>query len=166
MEDVAKTLRNRVTRMKIGEAILQQLDKVSLPEIKISTLVKNAHISRMTFYHYYETTELALKDYISEIIHNFENQLKDKFSAGATFTKEHLEFIFDFFAQYDKVILKIEKAGCFNLINECINNVLGSDYKNHFIAGAIIQVYMKWIHSDKAESPREMAEICYPMLAI
>ncbi len=79
--------------------------------------------------------------------------------------REALEFTFRFFAPYDKLILGIENSGSFHLITDSVNALLRNDYKDHFTAGAIMQVYMHWIHTHKKESPEEIARICYPMIA-
>ena len=60
--------RTRFTRMCIGEAVFVLMDKKEYEKIKISDIVKTAGVSRMTFYHYYETKEDALSDYFHEIV--------------------------------------------------------------------------------------------------
>ncbi len=60
--------RTRFTRVCIGEAIFSLMDKKDYKDIKISDIVKRAGVSRMTFYHYYETKEEALADFFHEIV--------------------------------------------------------------------------------------------------
>ena len=60
--------RTRFTRMCIGEAVFALMDKKAYSAIKISDIVKKAGVSRMTFYHYYESKEDALADFFHEIV--------------------------------------------------------------------------------------------------
>ncbi len=163
--DVKKTDRNRLTRMKIGEAIVSLLDKTPLSEIKIATISKITGFSRMTFYHYYVSKEAALKDYLTEIIHLFKQEtikrhLDDKFK-----TVEHLAFTFTFFAHYDKLILKLESIGCYEYIVDCVNDFFQEEYRDnfdsptdmHFYCGGIMNVFFHWLHDGQKESPRTLA---------
>ena len=54
--------RTRFTRMCIGEALFVLLDQKEYGQIRISDIVKRAGVSRMTFYHYYDTKEEAVQD--------------------------------------------------------------------------------------------------------
>ena len=54
--------------MCIGEAVFALMDKKAYSAIKISDIVKKAGVSRMTFYHYYESKEDALADFFHEIV--------------------------------------------------------------------------------------------------
>lgn len=166
MSDVKKTIRNRITRMKIGEAIVKLLDHTSLSDIKVATISKLTGISRMTFYHYYDTKEEALKDYLTELTNLYQqeliaNNLTDKFR-----TAEHLAFTLTFFAKYDKLMLKLEKIGCYRYIVDCVDDFIKREYGDHFkdneydlyfYSGGILNVYMAWIHTGKKESPRFLA---------
>ena len=49
-----KTEKNRETRRCIGEALLQLMKEKSLEEIRITDIVGMAHVSRMTYYKYYD----------------------------------------------------------------------------------------------------------------
>ena len=54
LQDKKKTDRNSLTRMSIGEAIIQLIQHEHLDEVKIASVCKRAGVSRMTFYHYYQ----------------------------------------------------------------------------------------------------------------
>lgn len=168
MEYLNRTSRNRATRMKIGETIIKLLDHNSITDIKISAIAEGAGISRMTFYHYYETKEAALVDYLSEIILSYVGELKGK---GAEFGKnsvEHLEFTLQFFAKHGAFLLKMEKVGCYGILMDGVNQFLDTNYKDefsnsiyslYFYAGALLNVFMKWIRGGKKESASEIADM-------
>ena len=63
--------RTRFTRMCIGEALFVLLDQKEYGQIRISDIVKRAGVSRMTFYHYYDTKEEAVQDYFHEIVKEY-----------------------------------------------------------------------------------------------
>ena len=168
MDSTARTMRNRLTRMKIGECILKMLDKIPLADIRVSNIAEAAGISRMTFYHYYDTKEKALVDYLAEIIETYAAEAEKRGIAHKFHTREHLEFTFQFFSRYDRYLLRLERIGCFNLLLDGINQFLETNYKKHFeasmyslyfYAGALLNVFMKWLHNGKKESVSEIARI-------
>ena len=62
-----KTEKNRETRRCIGEALLQLMKEKSLEEIRITDIVGMAHVSRMTYYKYYDHKIEVLSDYLDEL---------------------------------------------------------------------------------------------------
>lgn len=163
-----RTDRNRTTRMKIGESILGLLKRTPLAEIRISAIAQQAGISRMTFYHYYETKEAALKDYLSEIIMLYVNETREKGMDHLFHTAEDLEFTLCFFAHYKEFLLTLDKAGCYNILIDGVNDYLETYQKPHFsasiyhlyyYAGAILNVFMNWLRSGQKESPAEIANL-------
>nr|WP_027872420.1 TetR/AcrR family transcriptional regulator [[Eubacterium] cellulosolvens] len=168
INDVKKTARNRITRMRIGEAIIKLLDKTPLSEIRVATISQLTGISRMTFYRYYVSKEAALKDYLMEIIYLYKQESNNRANGSQFRTVEHLAFTFDFFAHFDKLILKLENIGCYKYIVDCVNEFFEKEYHQYFndsvydmyqYCGGIMNVFLKWIHSDRKETPRMLARI-------
>ena len=62
------TKRNRFTRQCIGESIIALMGNKAFEDITISDIVKKAGVSRMTFYHYFQSKTDALNSYLHEII--------------------------------------------------------------------------------------------------
>lgn len=167
MNDIKKTIRNQMTRIKIGETIIHLLDRFSLSEIRVVTIAKLAGISRMTFYHYYDSIENALKDYLSEIIHLYHEELHKLGLQKKFLTAEHLEFTFSYFAKYDKLLLKLEAIGCYRYIIESVNHYIETEYRSYFknsiypiyfYSGGVLNVFMAWLHDNKSDSPRALAK--------
>ncbi len=163
-----RTSRNRSTRIKIGETIIGLLDRKALSDIKISAIADGAGVSRMTFYHYYETKEAALVDYLSEIILSYVNELNGKGTDFERNSAEHLEFTLQFFAEHGAFLLKLEKVGCYGILMDGVNQFLDINYKDefgdsiynlYFYAGALLNVFMKWLKGGKKESAREIADM-------
>ena len=168
MEAVNRTTRNRLTRMKIGETILKLLEKMPLSDITVSKIAQMAGVSRMTFYHYYDTKEKALVDYLSEIVTLYVSEAKEKGIAHTFHTREHIEFTFRFFSRYAAFMLRLERIGCLHLLMDGINQFLEENYKEHFrpsiynmyyYAGGLLNVFMKWLHNGRKESVEEIAGI-------
>jgi len=163
-----QTEKNRRTRMRIGEAIISLMEKNPLDEVRISQVVIKAHVSRMTFYHYYESKEAALMDYLSELMILFNEEAKEKNINITLGSIEHISFSFQFFARYENFLLRLEKSGCYNILIDGINLFLEKNYKAsfegeiysmYFYAGALLNVFMKWLSGGQKESSEEIAKI-------
>ena len=56
------------TRMTIGNAILDELEKKEFSDIKVTDVIRTAGVSRMSFYRYYENLYYALCDYLNIVV--------------------------------------------------------------------------------------------------
>lgn len=166
--DFNRTNRNKNTRLKIGEAIISLMEKTPLSEISVSMVARMARVSRMTFYHYYETKEDALTDYLSEIILAYMDEAKRTGHEVGLRTYDHLVFALGFFSRYDKFMLMMEKNGYYNILISGVNGFLknnysesfsGSRYNLYFYAGALLNVFLEWLKGGRVETPEEIAEI-------
>lgn len=163
-----QTEKSRKTRMKIGDTIIALMEKQELGAITVSKICELAGVSRMTFYHYYETKEAALMDYLSELISLFVEEakaLKINVKLGSI---EHICFSFDFFSRYEKFLLQLEKSGCYDILINGVNRFLEINYKDtfkdaiynlYFYAGALLNVFMKWLKSGRKESVDSVAKL-------
>lgn len=156
------------TRKKIGDAIIFLLEKNELPSIKIAAIAETAGISRMTFYHYYDTKEEVIMDYFGEIISRYIEESKEKGLEPYFRTIEHLEFALKYFSRYGHFLLKLEQIGYYNLLIDGVNDFLETNYKVHFgasiynlyfYAGALLNTFLKWIQNGKKETPKEIATV-------
>lgn len=168
MENTNRTARNRTTRMRIGESILLLLDRGTLSDITISKIVKTAGVSRMTFYHYYETKEEALQDFLAELISLYVMESKEKGMDHQFHTQDHLVFTLNFFSQYDHFFLKMEQIGCYSILINGVNQFLedfyssefqSSIYNLYYYAGALLNVFIKWLRNGKKESAATLAAL-------
>lgn len=168
MKEDNRSAKNRKTRMKIGEAIIYLLEREKLEEIKISKIIKLVGVSRMTFYHYYETKEEALMDYLSELIIIYRKAAKENGADSAFGSEKDLSFALKFFAQFDNYMLRLQKSNCYNILIDGLNKYLednyssefnGSIYSLYFYGGALLNVFMKWIAGGQKESAEEIARL-------
>ena len=71
----ANELSHSITSKKIKEALYKMLEKKNINEIKVTDLIKQAGVSRGTFYkHYYYVSDI-LKEDLDELINNIVNNL-------------------------------------------------------------------------------------------
>lgn len=163
-----QTEKNRKTRMRIGDSIIKLMEKNELDEIKISKVVSMAKVSRMTFYHYYETKEDALMDYLSELMLLFVREAEEESIDITLGSTEHISYSFEFFARYKDYIIRIERAGCYYILIDGINHFLEKYYGGYFkeniynlyfYAGALLNVFIRWLKGGQVESPETIAKI-------
>lgn len=159
------TERNSLTRMSIGEAIIQLINKKEINELKVSEICKRAGVSRMTFYHYYESKEEALQDYLMEIIGLY---LEDERAENDFGSVEHIIFTFRFFEKYRDYILGLKNVGCSDILINGVNSFLEehfmdqfetSIYELYFYAGALLNTFIKWLEGGEKEPVEELAAI-------
>lgn len=163
-----KTKRNRFTRMCIGEAIIALMKNMEYEKIKIQDIAKRSGISRMTFYHYYDSKLAALTDYLNEIILHYLRESRKTSQAGKFLEYQHILFSLQFFDQYADYFIVMEKSGLYsvliNEINEFMTARFASRFHNsiyglYYYAGALLNTFLKWEENGKQESAEEIAEI-------
>ena len=146
--------RTRFTRMCIGEAVFALMDKKAYSAIKISDIVKKAGVSRMTFYHYYESKEDALADFFHEIV--------------AGYVRECILHALKYFDQYAGFILKLVHAKLYYIVIDAMNEYMMNrilphykipDYELYFYGGALLNVFLMWQEKGKQESAEEIARM-------
>lgn len=163
-----KTKRNRFTRMCIGEAVADLMRTTDYEKIKVLDIAKRSGISRMTFYHYYDSKLAALTDYLHEIILHYLRESRKAQGIGKLQEYDHILFSLNFFDQYAEFFLVMKDAGLYSVlingINEFMTSHFGSHFKNsiyglYYYAGALLNTFLKWEESGKRESAEEIAQI-------
>lgn len=163
-----KTKRNRFTRMCIGEAIIDLMKTMEYDKIKVLDIAKRSGISRMTFYHYYESKLAALTDYLNEIILHYLRESRKTPNVGKFQEYEHILFSLNFYDQYANYFLVMKGAGLYSVlingINEFMTARFSSRFKNsiyglYYYAGALLNTFLKWEEGGKREPAEEIAKI-------
>ena len=158
--------RTRFTRMCIGEAVFVLMDKKEYEKIKISDIVKTAGVSRMTFYHYYETKEDALADYFHEIVAGYIRECRtekiDRFR-----DRRSIVHALNYFDQYEVFIDKLVHARLQYILWNAMNDYMSKrimpkykipEYELYFYGGALLNVFLKWEQDKKKESAEDIAD--------
>lgn len=115
--------RTRFTRMCIGEAVFVLMDKKEYEKIKISDIVKTAGVSRMTFYHYYETKEDALSDYFHEIVAGYIRECRTE-KIGRFHNRSSIVHALKYFDQYEMFIGKLVDAKLQYILWDAMNDYM------------------------------------------
>lgn len=168
--------RTRFTRMCIGEAVFVLMDNKEYEKIKISDIVKTAGVSRMTFYHYYETKEDALSDYFHEIVAGYIRECKNEpDKVGQFHDRSSIIHALNYFDQYETFITKLVKAKLQYILWDAINNYMDKRimpkykipaYELYFYAGALLNVFLKWQERGKKETAEEIADTIMKSLGL
>lgn len=168
-----RTERNRFTRMCIGEAIVALMKKKEYDKIKISEIVEKAGVSRMTYYHYYETKNDALNDYFKEIVNMYVLACEKRGLVGEFHSSRNIRFALEFFDEYADFIMTLNKNGLYSIIIEGMNRYIysnfsplyqGNEFELYFYAGGLLNIFIKWQEKGKEQSKEEIADIIEKML--
>ncbi len=158
--------RTRFTRMCIGEAVFVLMDKKEYEKIKISDIVKKAGVSRMTFYHYYETKEDALSDYFHEIVAGYIRECRTE-KIGRFHDRSSIVHALTYFDQYEAFIEKLVQAKLHYILWNAMNDYMSKrimpkykipEYELYFYGGALLNVFLKWEQGKKKESAEQIAD--------
>ena len=163
-----KSKRSRITRQNIGEAILSLMRVKPFEEITVSDIAKKAHVSRMTFYHHFESKTDALNNYIYEIIECYLEECNRTLGIENFSDAVHIRHAFLFLDQYADFFLELAQANLHSLMLNAINVYMQkyiaplyprSIFELYFYAGAILNVFLKWEESGKKKSVEEIVQV-------
>lgn len=161
--------RTRFTRVCIGEAIFALMDKKEYKDIRISDIVKKAGVSRMTFYHYYESKEDALADFFHEIVAGYIREcISEKEKIGKFHDITSIVHALKYFDLYSGFILKLVDAKLYYIVIDAMNAYMKNRilprykipvYELYFYGGALLNVFIMWESNGKQESAEEIAQM-------
>ncbi len=162
------TKRNRFTRQCIGESVIALMQDKDFSEITISDIVKKAGVSRMTFYHYFNTKTDALNNYLHEIIDSYIDECSRSIGIDTFYDAVHVRHAFLFFDQYAEFFLTLAKANLHGMMINAINNYTEkliapmyphSTYELYYYGGALLNVFLNWEMNGKQEPVDEIVQV-------
>ena len=130
---------------------------------KVSDIVKRAGVSRVTFYHYYETKEDALTDFFHEIVAGYIRECREE-QGGRFHDRSSIIHALKYFDRYSVFILKLVDAKLLYIIQDAMNDYMMKRimphykipvYELYFYGGALLNVFIQWEKNGKRE-PAEM----------
>lgn len=163
-----RTERTRFTRKCIGDGILELMSTREFHKIRVSDVARRTGVSRMTFYHYYDTVTDALQDYLSEMISHYLTERNLRLPLERPHEYSQILFALNFFDGYADFFLKLNRAGLYTVIINAVNRFMldnfaenrgESPYGLYFYAGALLNTFLKWEENGKKETADEVAEI-------
>ncbi|MDO5439802.1 MAG: TetR/AcrR family transcriptional regulator [Erysipelotrichaceae bacterium] len=162
--------RTRATRIAIGDAILDELEHKEFSKIKVADVVRNANVSRMSFYRYYENLYDALCDYLNIIVNGYMIEGGEINDPGIYMKLEHIEFSLNYFDRYSRYFLTLNKHGLYEVMIDAVNeymvkNILPQKklhmYELYAYAGGLLNSFLKWEEEGKKESAHNVASMIY-----
>jgi len=156
----------------IVDALTQLMQEKDFDKISVTELCDRAGVSRMTYYRYFETKNDVIKEHLKYIAQKFQKDFQNWKEKNTTNGKVLIQFIFAYFKKYSGFINAIRKANLteyvlkfFNTYLENVTKAVKKDtgyiYKIYGFAGALYNIYMKWLDNGMKESVREMADNFY-----
>ena len=158
------------TRLAIGEAILDELEKREFNRIRVSDVIRRAKVSRMSFYRYYESLYDALCDYLNIVVNGYMIEGGEVDDPGVFMRLDHIEFSLNYFDRYARYFLTLNSHGLYAILIDAVNeymmkNILPQKklhmYELYAYAGGLLNSFLKWEENGKKESARNVAEMIY-----
>ncbi len=153
----------RITMECIEGALIQILEKKEMDKISISEIVQRAGVSRTAFYAHYQSKEAVLKSVLDEVISHV-----DSIAVGDPRSESYWLSLFSEIEKIAAPFRLLIKAGLGSqILSEITEQIVAGvpdepvfRYNEILWTGAIYNVLVYWVTSDKPEKPAVMAEIC------
>ena len=163
---------NRLTREAICTALVLILKEQPFDKITITDIVKRAGVSRTAYYSNYSSKQEILIDLVNTLIFEINQKLlpytderTGKAKEPEKFIKVLFEIIFQrrdiyltlFDAKFNYIILeRLTDSMLLPILDKTDENI----YRIYFNAGALYNVFTKWVQSDFSKTIDDMTEIC------
>lgn len=174
LEDGANlTVRTRYIRMCIAQALIRLMANEPLEKITITNLVKEANVSRMTFYKYFSSKLDVLTNYVYELMNLYMEDSESRTEIGRFRELKHIHHCIDFFKTYHVEMKTLIDSNMFGVIINVVNDYMDtyilpfcdySSYELYCYAGGLCNTYMKWIETGMKETTYEIAEMIHKRL--
>ena len=162
--------RTVTTRMAIGNAILNKLDEKEFSKISVTEVIREANVSRMTFYRYYENLYDALCDNLNIIVNGYMIEGGEINDPGVYMQLDHIEFSLNYFDRYQRYFLTLNRHGLYAILMDAVNEYMMENifpqkklhmYELYAYAGALLNSFIKWEEEGKKESAHNVASMIY-----
>jgi AcrR family transcriptional regulator len=148
------------------------MKEVPFDKISITSLVQRAGVSRTAYYSNYSSKQEILYDLVDSLIHEINQKLlpyTDKISGKAKYPREFIHVMLEVFDQQRYIYQTLYTAHFNHIILDRLNESMLSRlqdrseeniYRIYFNAGALYNMFSRWIQSNDALSIDEMTDIC------
>lgn len=163
---------NRLTREAICTALILLMKEQSFDKISITDIVRRAGVSRTAYYSNYSSKQEILHDLVDSLIFEVNQKLlpyTDERTGKAKQPKNFIKTMFEILYHQQEIYKILYHAHFNHIILERLNDSMLSHlkdrsdenkYRIYFNAGALYNVFSKWIQSDMTKSIDEMTDIC------
>ncbi len=158
------------TRVRIGNAILDELEKKDFRDIRVTDVIREAGVSRMSFYRYYENLYDALVDYLNIIVNGYMIEGGEVDDPGVYMRLEHIEFSLNYFDRHARYFLVLNRHGLYTVLIDAVNEYMMKNilprkqlhmYELYAYAGGLLNSFLKWEEDGKRESAHNVALMIY-----
>ena len=163
---------NRLTREAICTALVLLMKEESFNKISITDIVRRAGVSRTAYYSNYSSKQEILYDLVDSLISEVNQKLlpyTDERTGKAKQPRIFIKVMFEVFYEQQNIYKTLYNAHFNHIILDRLNDSMLSHlkdrsdeniYRIYFNAGALYNVFSKWIQSDLSKTIDEMTEIC------
>ena len=151
------------SRRAISEALLRLMMDNEYSKITLQNIVDNAGVSRMAFYRNFESKEDVIRYWLKGVTDQFVAESGISYKDDAP--RDYFITLFTHLVRYREVCETLCKAGLSHLLKGEFDRVFLSvhsgeydDYKSHFHAGGIYNVFLLWLMRGCPETPQELAD--------
>ena len=152
----------------IVTGLLRLMRKTPYESIKVTDIVREAGVSRMTYYRHFKSKSDVLVSLVEYIIRSVNPVCHENRRNGDWY--RFWLTLFDYADRYASALKTIIDAGQRNLILECLNRSAfphlqkeesaETSYRLYFLSGGMYNIFVAWLSAKERESPEKMAEIC------
>lgn len=152
----------------IVTGLLRLMRRMPYEEIKVTDIVREAGVSRMTYYRHFKSKSDVLVSLVEYIIRKVNPVCHENRRNGDWY--RFWLTLFDYADRYASALKTIIDAGQRNVILECLNrsafphlrqtDSADSFYRLYFLSGGMYNVFVAWLSEEKREPPEKMAGIC------
>lgn len=143
----------------ITKALIKQMETQSFEDISITSLVKTAGVSRVSFYRNFKSKQDILEKHLDTLIKEWGKEFEEK--GDPTYFSESL---LTHYYNYKDFYLLLYRQGLSPLIYENIRSATGIDasqnnierYAKSLVAGSIFGWVDEWLRQGMTETPQEI----------
>lgn len=162
-------MNNQIVKDCIVKALTELMNEKSFEDISITEICNRAGVSRMSYYRNYYSKQDILYVYLEDISKNFADETHALTSINEYTNKNVIKYLFNYFNRYEFFVKILIKANLTSMLLEALNKYLEKEigkkdlpgnevYHMYSYAGALYNVYIKWIENGMKESVEEIAE--------
>jgi AcrR family transcriptional regulator len=163
---------NRLTREALCTALVLLMKEQSFDKISITDIVRRAGVSRTAYYSNYSSKQEILYDLVDSLIFEINQKLlpyTDERTGKAKHPRKFIKVMFEVFYQQQDIYKTLFHAHFNHIILDRLNDSMLSHleeksdentYRIYFNAGALYNVFSRWIQSEMTKTIDEMTEIC------
>ena len=165
---------NQAVRARIAWALVKLMDEKKFSDITVTDIVNRAQVARATYYRNFESKDDVLVSASESIMAEYRARTHE---LGQSFLSyESVLLIFRYFRAYRKPLLTVYRAGLaslyldiFDLHAETVAGDMAYNdirrYWVHAYAGALFNVFLKWLKDGMREKPHDMARMFCDMMS-